>query len=159
MLLVSMGGHTRLGKCPPLLGRVSRAARRAPRSCPPLVDRAEAFLALNGRWHGRSMSKPCSLRSIVQWRSPPLNFPDALNLTREQLGKHGALILPVYSCDSFQTILTCMKFADCLNIHGITAVHYFNCLVEPRLRINLGRSDHPLNAPHTLLQDPRLASL
>ena len=29
-----------LEKCPPLLGRVSRAARRAPRSCPPLVDRA-----------------------------------------------------------------------------------------------------------------------
>ena len=47
-----------------------------------------------------------------------------------------------------------MKSADCLNIHGITAVHHINCLVEPRLRINLGRSDHPLNAPHTLLVDP-----
>ena len=29
-----------LEKCPPLLGRVSRAARRAPRSCPPLIHRA-----------------------------------------------------------------------------------------------------------------------
>ena len=70
-----------------------------------LVDRAEAFLALNGRWRGCSMSKPCSLRSIVQRRSPPLNFPDALNLARAQLGKHGVAIFFV-SCDSFQTILT-----------------------------------------------------
>ena len=47
-----------------------------------------------------------------------------------------------------------MRSADWLNIHGITAVHHFNCLVEPRLRINLGRPDHPLNAPHTLLVEP-----
>ena len=63
--------------------------------------------------------------------------------------------IPNFSRDSFQTILTVYEIsADCYNIHGLTAVHYFNCLVEPRLRINLGRSDHPLNAPHSLLHEP-----
>ena len=77
---------------------------------------AEAFLALNGRWHGCSMSKPCSLwrgalfrdivvRAIGLQRIPSKTFLRALNITRLHIGSMAPRQrFQVYFYQSFSTI-------------------------------------------------------